>query len=188
MRSVCAATAEIARGSRREHRQYSSALGGQNLGDSLLFNELKWRKKKLQPSKSAIHAWGLYALDPIEKEDFVCEYMGEYIRSTVAESREHFYRRYGYGDDYIFRVSADHLVDATRKGAVARFANHCCDPNCYTRIIRVQGQDRIVLYSKRQIEAGEEITYDYKFDLEEDRSLAIPCMCGAGSRCRKFLN
>ena len=79
-------------------------------------------------------------------------------------------------------------MDATKKGGLARFANHCCDPNCYSRIIKASGKFRIVLYTKRAIEVGEEITYDYKFDLEEDRSNAIPCMCGAGSKCRKFLN
>ena len=131
---------------------------------------------------------GLYALEAIDKEDFVCEYIGEYVRNTVAEFREKFYDKMGYGDDYIFRVDAHHLVDATKKGGVARFANHCCDPNCYTRIIRASGRCRIVLYTKRAIEVGEEITYDYKFDLEEDRSNAIPCMCAAGKNCRKFLN
>ena len=67
----------------------------------------------------------------------------------------------------------------SRRGGLARFANHCCDPNCYTRIIRAGGKDRIVLYTKRAIEPGEEITYDYKFDRDEDESKRIPCRCGA---------
>ena len=75
----------------------------------------------------------------------------------------------------------------TKRGGLARFANHCCEPNCYTRIIVAGGKQRIVLYSKERIELGEEITYDYKFDLEEDRSKAIPCCCGARSRCAFWL-
>ena len=181
------------RGSRREHRLFNSAAAefgkakGVPMGDALNFNELMWRQKKLKFAKSAIHAWGLYALEPIEKEDFVVEYMGEYIRNPVAEARQKRYERQGFDDDYIFRVDADLLVDATRRGGLARFANHCCDPNCYSRIIQKGGKQRIALYSKRAIDAGEEITYDYKFDRDEDESKRIPCRCGA-VRCFGFLN
>ena len=154
---------------------------------ALTFNELTSRKKNLRLAKSAIHSWGLYAAEPIDAEDFVVEYIGEYVRSTVAEFRELKYRRLGYGDDYSFRVDADTLVDATRMGGVARFANHCCDPNCYTRIIMAGAKPRIVLYSKRAIAPGEEITYNYKFDVDEDESLRIPCRCGARA-CKGFLN
>jgi len=49
-------------------------------------------------------------------------------------------------------------------------------PNCYTKIITAEGQKKVVIYSKRPIVAGEELTYDYKFPLEEKK---IPCFCGA---------
>ena len=103
------------------------------------------------------------------------------------QARETQYRKAGFGDDYIFRIDGDLLVDATKRGGLARFANHCCEPNCYTRIIVAGGKQRIVLYSKERIELGEEITYDYKFEFEEDREKAIPCSCGA-RRCQGFLN
>ena len=60
----------------------------------------------------------------------------------------------GYCDDYIFRVDEELFVDATKKGGLARFANHCCDGNCYSRIIKAGGRNRIVLYSKERIEVG----------------------------------
>ena len=56
-------------------------------------------------------------------------------------------------------------------------------PNCYTKIITVEGHKKVVIYSKRPIAAGEELTYDYKFPLEEKK---IPCFCGA-LRYQKFL-
>uniref|UniRef100_A0A6V2U8N9 [histone H3]-lysine(4) N-trimethyltransferase n=1 Tax=Emiliania huxleyi TaxID=2903 RepID=A0A6V2U8N9_EMIHU len=124
---------------------------------------------------------------PCFRQDFVVEYIGEYVRSSLAEQREQKYRKLGYGDDYIFRVDAEQLVDATCKGGVARFANHCCEPNCYTRIITAGGKPRIVLYSKRPIEPGEEITYNYNFDIDEDPTLRIPCRCGSKG-CKGFLN
>jgi hypothetical protein len=40
----------------------------------------------------------------------------------------------------------------------------------------VDGSKRIVIYANRDIHEGEEITYDYKFPLEDDK---IPCLCGA---------
>jgi len=52
----------------------------------------------------------------------------------------------------------------------------CVQPNCYTKIITVEGQKKVVIYSKQRIEPGEELTYDYKFDPEE---VKIPCFCGA---------
>lgn len=57
-------------------------------------------------------------------------------------------------------------------------------PNCYAKIITIDGQKKIVIYSKQQIAENEEITYDYKFPIEENK---IPCLCGA-STCRGTLN
>lgn len=37
-------------------------------------------------------------------------------------------------DDYMFRVDDEWVVDATRKGGAARFINHCCEPNCFTKV------------------------------------------------------
>jgi [histone H3]-lysine4 N-trimethyltransferase SETD1 len=48
----------------------------------------------------------------------------------------------------------------------------------------VDNEQKIVIYAKRDIEVGEEITYDYKFPLEDEK---IPCLCGA-TACRGTLN
>ena len=57
-------------------------------------------------------------------------------------------------------------------------------PNCCAKIITVDSQKKIVIYSKQYIGINEEITYDYKFPLEEEK---IPCLCGT-SGCRGTLN
>ena len=87
----------------------------------LQFNELMWRKKKLIFGKSAIHSWGLYAAEPIDKGDFVVEYLGEYVRKEVAQEREKYYRRAGFGDDYIFRVRR-HFMPTAGSFACRRWA------------------------------------------------------------------
>ena len=50
------------------------------------------------------------------------------------------------------------------KRGIARFINHCCSPSCTAKIIKVEGKKRIVIYALRDIEANEELTYDYKFE------------------------
>ena len=89
----------------------------------------------------------------------------------------------------MFRVPdtpADRVIDATRRGGKARYINHSCDPNCESRIIKVEGRPRIVIYSKRAIAPGEELNYDYKFSFEDDEDKQ-PCRCGA-ALCRKWMN
>ncbi|KAJ3374663.1 histone methyltransferase set1 [Allomyces arbusculus] len=148
---------------------------------------LKARAKRLKIAKSGIHNWGLYALEPIEAGDLVIEYVGEVVRQKVADTRELQYEREGLGgSSYLFRLDDDRVVDATKTGNYARFINHCCDPNCIARIIAVDGRKRIVIYAAKPIAVGEEITYDYKFDFEDDDA-KIPCLCEAKA-CRGFLN
>ncbi|KAJ0539084.1 putative [histone H3]-lysine(4) N-trimethyltransferase chromatin remodeling SET family [Helianthus annuus] len=134
------------------------------------------RKKRLRFQRSKIHDWGLVALEPIEAEDFVIEYVGELIRSRISDIRERHYEKMGIGSSYLFRLDDGYVVDATKRGGIARFINHSCEPNCYTKVISVDGQKKIFIYAKRHIVSGEEITYNYKFPLEENK---IPCNCGS---------
>ncbi|KAF9123391.1 histone methyltransferase set1 [Mortierella sp. 14UC] len=152
--------------------------------DIMKFNQLKVRKKQLRFAKSPIHDWGLFAMEKVDANDMVIEYIGEVIRQKVADHREKRYERMGIGSSYLFRVDDDTVIDATKMGNIARFINHCCTPNCNAKIITVDGQKKIVIYAKRDIEEGEEITYDYKFPLEADK---IPCLCGSRG-CRGTLN
>lgn len=87
---------------------------------------------------------------------------------------------------YMFRIDDSEVVDATMHGNAARFINHSCEPNCYSRVINIDGQKHIVIFAMRKIYRGEELTYDYKFPIE-DASNKLPCNCGA-KKCRKFLN
>uniref|UniRef100_A0A0N4ZUH1 [histone H3]-lysine(4) N-trimethyltransferase n=1 Tax=Parastrongyloides trichosuri TaxID=131310 RepID=A0A0N4ZUH1_PARTI len=147
-------------------------------------NLLKYRKKLTQFKKSHIHGYGLFALEDIHPNEMIIEYVGEKVRSTVCDVREKAYERRGMGSSYLFRVNEQCVIDATLKGGVSRFVNHCCVPNSYARIISVDKDPRIVIYSKTFIKKGDEITYDYKFPLENEK---IPCLCGHPG-CRKFLN
>jgi len=70
------------------------------------------------------------------------------------------------------------------KGNAAGFINHSCEPNCEAKAKEISGKGRIIIYALRKISRGEELTYDYKFEKEEEK---IPCSCGS-KHCRKYLN
>ncbi|KAG5639744.1 hypothetical protein H0H81_000024 [Sphagnurus paluster] len=151
---------------------------------SFKFNQLQTRKKHLRFARSPIHDWGLYAMEKISRGEMVIEYVGEVIRAQVADKREKAYERQGIGSSYLFRIDEDLVVDATKKGNLGRLINHSCDPNCTAKIITINGEKKIVIYAKQDIELGDEITYDYHFPFEQDK---IPCLCGS-AKCRGFLN
>lgn len=97
--------------------------------ETLKYNQLKARKKRLKFAKSPIHEWGLFALEPIEQNDMVIEYIGDIIRQKIADVREKKYEKMGIGSSYLFRIDEDTIIDATMKGNLARFINHSCEVN-----------------------------------------------------------
>ncbi|KAF8428145.1 hypothetical protein EV426DRAFT_328756 [Tirmania nivea] len=155
--------------------------------DAVRFNQLKKRKKPVKFARSAIHNWGLYAMENISANDMIIEYVGEIVRQQVADMREKKYLKQGIGSSYLFRIDENTVIDATKKGGIARFINHSCTPNCTAKIIKVEGTKRIVIYALRDIAREEELTYDYKFERELDSDERIPCLCGS-SGCKGFLN
>ncbi|KAM3611138.1 uncharacterized protein V6R79_013970 [Siganus canaliculatus] len=167
---------------RSEQRRLLSSFNCDS--DLVKFNQLKFRKKRIRFTRSHIHEWGLFAMEPIAADEMVIEYVGQIIRQVIADMRERRYEDEGIGSSYLFRVDQDTIIDATKCGNLARFINHSCNPNCYAKIITVESQKKIVIYSRQPIGVDEEITYDYKFPIEE---IKIPCLCGADG-CRGSLN
>ncbi|KAK7487946.1 hypothetical protein BaRGS_00020847 [Batillaria attramentaria] len=176
--------AQTSREMRSETRRLQSTFSEFIETDLFKFNQLKTRKKLLRFAKSGIHDWGLFALEPVAADEMVIEYVGDKVRQSVADLREKQYEQSGIGSSYLFRVDHETIIDATMMGNLARFINHSCNPNCYAKIITMESQKKIVIYSKRDIDVNEEITYDYKFPIEDQK---IPCMCGAPN-CRGTLN
>jgi hypothetical protein len=157
--------------------------------------QVKYRRMKAVPieqrlvaRRSHIHGWGLFTKLDIPKGDPIVEYMGETIRQPVADKREKAYEISGEGSCYLFRLDRIRIVDASKMGGMARFMNHCCDPNAGPRIIGVdtdRGQEKkIVIFAQKALAAGDEVTFDYKFPVEDG---SLKCTCGS-SKCVGRLN
>ncbi|XP_069368224.1 histone-lysine N-methyltransferase 2C-like isoform X3 [Paralichthys olivaceus] len=142
-------------------------------------------KSNVYLARSRIQGLGLYAARDIEKCTMVIEYIGTIIRSEVANRKERLYESQNRGV-YMFRIDNDYVIDATITGGPARYINHSCAPNCITEVVTVEKENKIIISSCRRIQRGEELSYDYKFDLEDDQH-KIPCHCGAVN-CSKWMN
>lgn len=142
-------------------------------------------KRRTVILRSGIEGWGVYATEDIAVGDMVIEYMGEIIRPITSDEREAYYDSQGIGC-YMFEVAPGRIVDATMLGNRARFINHSCEPNCFSRTVAVEhGRRVIVIFAKRNIKRGEELCYDYQFPLDaEDR---VACACGS-AKCKGFMN
>lgn len=135
--------------------------------------------------RSPIHGWGLFARVDLPRDCVICEYNGVRFRQASADAVEADYNARGMdGACYLFRMDDDNIVDATFDGGPARFINHCCEPNAYSKTSTVGSGRRILIMAATDISRGEEITYDYKFPSESE---ALPCYCGAPG-CRGRLN
>jgi uncharacterized protein len=122
--------------------------------------------------QSRIHSLGCYTTRLIPKRTTIIEYVGDYLTCEQADDLyEDFPNTYLFGLD-----GGKRIIDGY---GVAAFVNHSCQPNCETDQIR----GKMWVIALRDIEAGEELTYDYNlYDGEDD----APCLCGS-ERCRGSL-
>lgn len=138
----------------------------------------------IQTRRSIIHGRGVYARVDIPDGTRVVEYTGEKITKVEARRREtERLARQARGGDasvYIFVLNRRYDLDGRTGRNVARLINHSCAPNCRAETIR----GRIWIIARREIKAGEELSFDYGFPYSEWRS--HPCRCGAKS-CVGFI-
>lgn len=83
---------------------------------------------------------------------------------------------------YCLHLDGGLVIDGHRMGGDGRFVNHSCQPNCEMQKWSVNGQFRMALFALRDIEAGEELTYDYNFSLFNPAE-GQECKCGSDN-CR----
>lgn len=117
---------------------------------------------KYEVRESAIEGRGLYATEKIRQ--------GETILIVAGKAQS-------YPDMYSIQIAPDVHIN-THENPISA-TNHSCDPNAAIRL-NIGNGARLVAW--KCIEAGEEITFDYKVT---ESKLAEPfdCLCGA-KNCR----
>jgi tetratricopeptide (TPR) repeat protein len=124
---------------------------------------------------SGIHRLGVFTEERIPLRRTVIEYTGERISRREAKRRLNIRAKV-----YLYKLDKYWRLDGAVGGSGAEYINHSCDPNLVARIIN----GRIYYRSKRQIEPGEELTVDYKFSADAEKT---PCLCGS-PKCRGTIN
>jgi SET domain-containing protein len=133
-------------------------------------------KIRLRVGTSRIHGKGVFAVQDIPKGMRILPYLGEKISPQEAT------QRIAQGNTSIFFLDARYDIDGNSPKNTARYINHSCDPNGESDIIAGQ----IWILALRDIQAGEELSYDYGYELNgyEKR----PCTCGAKNCCGYILD
>jgi len=139
------------------------------------------------PIKTENRGWGLCAGSDIKKDTFIMQYIGE-IYSLDSEYGKKKMKEYKDKEcTYLMDLPNNNkheVIDPTKKGNMARFINHSCDPNCETRKWHIKSELCIGIFAKRDIKEDEELTFNYDFDLNKTRYQK--CLCGA-KNCRGYL-
>jgi SET domain-containing protein len=91
----------------------------------------------------------LFAMEDIEKDDYVIEYVGkiEYKR------RE---------NNYVMKIKGMNLwINEDKNGGPTQYINHLCNRNCELVHCGVDGLPHRCFFAKKNIKSGMEFTFDY---------------------------
>jgi SET domain-containing protein len=132
-------------------------------------------KIRVRVGPSHIAGQGLFAGQEIKQGTKIIRYIGEKITHEESE------RRLAAGNAYIFGLDERYSIDGSTRKNTARYINHSCNPNCQTE----QFGCIIWIVAIRDITAGEELTYNYGYEMNDEPPEA--CHCGAQHCCGYIL-
>jgi SET domain-containing protein len=132
---------------------------------------LQW----IEIRRSRIHGKGLFARRDIAAGTRLIQYIGRKVPKD--RSAELCQKR----NAYIFQLNEVTDLDGKVSWNPARLINHSCEPNCDAE---VDDRDRIWIVSRCAIRRGEELSYNYGYNLADFKD--YPCRCGA-STCLGYM-
>lgn len=126
--------------------------------------------RKAQPGTG----FGLFALVPLRKGDFILEYTGKKIPTPEADASK---------SRYLFEIDREWTIDGSTRSNVARYINHSCKPNCEADL----RDGHIMIYASRDIAKGEEFSIDYGEEYFDEFIRPVGCKCAHCRSTPRFL-
>ena len=136
---------------------------------------------------SKIHGSGVFAKTDIKKGSRIIEYIGQKVTRQEGDKRsEKRIKKYlnskKTGSVYIFEINSRYDIDGSFLYNKARYINHSCKPNCEVDIKK----GRIWISAIKNINKGDELSYDYGYEFDVDDYKDHKCKCGA-SNCIGYI-
>tara|TARA_B100000965_G_C19590744_1_gene757857 strand:- start:1704 stop:2177 length:474 start_codon:yes stop_codon:yes gene_type:complete len=126
--------------------------------------------------KSNIDKKGLVASKNIKSGTRIIEYIGKLITKKETDENPKFDNE---KDIYLFNLNNRYDLDGDYNWNTARLINHSCNPNC-----EVEGKGlKLWITAIKNIEKGEELSYDYGFSYSKEDLNNFICKCGAKNCC-----
>ncbi|KAL0575699.1 hypothetical protein V5O48_006259 [Marasmius crinis-equi] len=181
--------------------------------DDNCMNRVVQRGRKIDVTifKTKYKGWGVKngsKKKKIRTGQFIGVYSGEYLTQEEAEDRGKRYNK--FGRTYLFDCNLFYMknrgdeddgcrytIDAYHAGNFTRFFNHSCDPNAVLAYVYIDEGDLykplLCFFARRDIEAGEEITFSYggdpdNVDTDEETTNGQRKKKTKGSRSKKLTN
>lgn len=116
--------------------------------------------------ESARHGRGVFATAPIAAGEAILAFRGPLRHRSQLDPH-----------DYHLQIGDEHYLGPS--GLADDYVNHSCDANAGFGA-------GLVLVARRDIAAGEEITWDYSTAINEEDFGGFPCRCGTPA-CRRVV-
>jgi len=119
---------------------------------------------------------GLFATKPIKKGTKIVRYFGPLLDSRKKKDD-------AIENKYLFELNGRWTIDGSVRENIARYINHACKPNAESDV--KPRKRKVFIRAIKNIEPGEEISYDYGTDYFKAYLKPIGCKCEACERKRR---